>query len=153
MIDDVEQLFKEYVDLKASPASKSDPSVNVEELSLVYEGKICDLQAEIFELKKNINTEVIQSNQSVDIESLHLEYEAKIYDLQAEIYQLKKGKNIEITTGPDPELVSKLKDEFHRAKLDLSIAAEYNEAQFKKLETKEQDLSDRLRQMNRLLDA
>ena len=39
------------------------------------------------------------------------------------------------------------------AKLDLAIAVEFNEAQLKKLETKEQDLSDCVRQMNKLLDA
>lgn len=53
----------------------------------------------------------------------------------------------------DLKLVSKREGEPQKVKHDLAISAKQNEVLFKKLETKEHDVTNCMRQLSKLLDA
>lgn len=90
---------------------------------------------------------------NVDIDILHGECTNKIFDLETELAKLKKEVNEKNTQEPDPNLVSNLQDELDQTKIILDFFETQNTVQLEEIETKDFELAECMKQLNKMLDA
>jgi len=90
---------------------------------------------------------------SIEVSNMIDKYESDICDLHAEINQLKKDKQPVVVDMSIDTMVSKLNQQFEVLKGNFDFLKEKNELLTKTLETREKELNDSHRHVDKLLNA